>query len=185
MQRGRRHSRRGHQEVELDITSFMNLMIILVPVLLMSMVFSHITVLDLKLPDLAQSGSNSDEKKQLEVVIRDSHIDVNYPQGIVLKRIENTEEGHDFTMLSSVLQEVKRQLRDKEIEKRNILILSEPDTSYQAIVSTMDTARSFTTVVAASAVQAELFPEISLGDAPALPVSAKTVAANTASGGVQ
>ncbi|MDM3872236.1 biopolymer transporter ExbD [Porticoccus sp. W117] len=182
MQRGRRHSRRGFQEAELDITSFMNLMIILVPVLLMSMVFSHITVLDLKLPDMAQPGSNSDEKKQLELVIRDTHIDVNYPQGITLKRIENTEEGHDFKLLSSVLQEVKRQLRDKEIEKRDILILSEPDTSYQAIVSAMDTSRSFTTVVAASAVQAELFPEISLGDAPALPTNKNTVAA---AGGVQ
>ncbi|MGS2722964.1 biopolymer transporter ExbD [Porticoccus sp. GXU_MW_L64] len=191
MQRGRRHSRRGFQEAELDITSFMNLMIILVPVLLMSMVFSHITVLDLKLPDLNQAGSNSDEKKQLELVIRDTYIDVNYPQGITLKRIENTEEGHDFQLLSSVLQEVKRQLRDKEIEKRDILILSEPDTSYQAIVSTMDTSRSFTTVVAASAVQAELFPEISLGDAPLLadkklPGNGKTIAAvNAQKGAVQ
>jgi len=40
------------EEAELDITSFMNLMIILVPVLLLSMVFARTTVLDLKLPDI-------------------------------------------------------------------------------------------------------------------------------------
>lgn len=166
MLRGRRHNkRRWAREAELEITSFMNLMIILVPVLLISMVFSHVTVLDLKLPDLNSSGDN-EEKKQLELVIRDTHIDVNYPQGIMLKRIAATEAGHDFRFLSNVLQEVKRQLREKEIEKRDILILSEPDIDYQNIVSAMDTVRSFQTVVAANVVQAELFPEISLGDAP-------------------
>lgn len=158
--------RKVFREAELDITSFMNLMIVLVPVLLMSMVFSHITVLDLKLPDLAPAGSNEDEKKQLELVIRQDHLDVNYPQGILLKRIAKKESGHDFEFLSLVLQEIKRQLREKAIEKRDILILSEPDTDYQTIVSAMDSARSFSAVVAASVVQAELFPDISLGDAP-------------------
>ncbi len=210
-----RHRRLRPQAPDLDITSFMNLMIILVPVLLMSMVFSHITVLDLKLPDLSDS-SPSDElpPKQLELVIREDYMDVNYPAGTRLKRIENipavVKEAestqvdiasgqpqlvHDFKMLSLVLQEVKRQLREAAIRdakkaaedggnalaidenaadlgtdqiqlKRDILILSEPDTDYQTLVSAMDTVRSFKTVVAASVVDAELFPVISLGDAP-------------------
>ncbi len=158
--------RKVFREADLDITSFMNLMIILVPVLLMSMVFSHITVLDLKLPDLMPSGSDQDEKDQLELVIRQNYVDVNYPQGILLKRIAKKDTSHDYELLSNVLQEVKRQLKEKKIEKRDILILSEPETDYQTIVSTMDSARSFQTVVAASVVHAELFPEISLGDAP-------------------
>ncbi len=169
-----RRRRFANKEAELDITSFMNLMIVLVPVLLMSMVFSQITVLDLKLPDMAASDDNKDQQqeKQLELVIRDDYIDVNYPAGVRLKRIaQKTEEGadkpgHDFKLLSLVLQEVKRQLREKGIEKRDILVLSEADTSYQTIVSTMDTVRSFRAVVAASEVNAELFPDISLGDAP-------------------
>ncbi|TQV82731.1 biopolymer transporter ExbD [Exilibacterium tricleocarpae] len=172
-----RRRRLANKEAELDITSFMNLMIVLVPVLLMSMVFSHITVLDLKLPDMAASDDKKDEQqeKQLELVIRDDYIDVNYPAGIRLKRIEKVapdEEAataklrYDFKLLSDVLQEVKRQLREKGIEKRDILILSEADTDYQTIVSTMDTVRSFKAVVAASEVDAELFPDISLGDAP-------------------
>jgi len=166
-----RHHRRRGQEAELDITSFMNLMIILVPVLLMSMVFSHITVLDLKLPDLSADPSNPNEEqlKQLEVVIRDNFIDVNYPAGTRLKRIQKTDAtDYDFSLLSNVLQEVKRLLRDKGQEKRDILILSQKNTDYQTLVSVMDTVRSFKAVVVTDVVDAELFPVISLGDAPVL-----------------
>ncbi len=155
------------QEAELDITSFMNLMIILVPVLLMSMVFSHITVLEIKLPDLAADKPlNQAEQQALELVIREDFIDVNYPAGIRLKRIEKLEEGHDVKLLSLVLQEVKRSLREKGITKRDILLLSEPNTDYQSIVTVMDTVRSFKALLVTDVVDAELFPVISLGDAP-------------------
>lgn len=178
-------------EADLDITAFMNLMIVLVPVLLLGMVFSQITVLDLKLPDQAAGGAADSEKaKQLELIIRQDEMLVNYPQGILLKRIPKIEVpveddatstdstaaavdlpaapgmDHDFKMLSLVLQEVKRQLREKAIDKKSIIVLSEPDTTYQTIISTMDSVRSYKAVVAASVVDAELFPEISFGDAP-------------------
>jgi hypothetical protein len=61
-----------------------------------------------------------------------------------------------------VLQEIKKQVKDKS----DVLLLSEADVSYQSLVSTMDTVRGFRTVMATSAVEVELFPEISLGDAP-------------------
>lgn len=169
-----RNRKNRNQEAELDITSFMNLMIILVPVLLMSMVFSHITVLDLTLPDISSSSTpNDDPKKEtLELVIEENQLLINYPAGAPLRRIpkvEDEESGdmvHDFAMLSKVLQEVKRLLKQKDIDKDDILILSQPNTDYQTIVRAMDTVRSFKAVVAASIVDAELFPVISLGDAP-------------------
>jgi len=162
------------QEAELDITSFMNLMIILVPVLLMSMVFSHITVLDLTLPDVSSSSTpNDDPKKEtLELVIEEDQLLINYPAGAPLRRIpkitdeESGDLVYDYVMLSKVLQEVKRLLKEKDIEKDDILILSQANTTYQTIVKSMDTVRSFKAVVAASVVDAELFPVISLGDAP-------------------
>jgi len=195
--------RKPVQDADLDITSFMNLMIILVPVLLMSMVFSHITVLNIKLPDISASIDNTEsEKHKLELVLYDDYLDVNYPVGVRLKRIErkelepksleieapkiktsdtdlnkgaapttahqSTTYPYDLVLLSKVLQEVKRQLREKGIRKRGITILSQQDTDYQTIVSVMDTVRSFKAVVATSVVDAELFPEISLGDAPFL-----------------
>jgi biopolymer transport protein ExbD len=167
MRSKRRHR---HEEAELNITSFMNLMIILVPVLLLSMVFSHITVLDLQLPDLSDSDSEmmeNLENQQLELVIRADHFQINFPAGVSLRRIEKTAAGeHDYAQLSAVLQEVKRTLAARNIDKGDIVILSEKDTDYQTIVSVMDTARSFKAVVAASVVDAALFPQISLGDAP-------------------
>ena len=166
-----RVKRRNREEAELNITSFMNLMIVLVPVLLMSMVFSQITVLDLKLPDMAADSSTPEEeedpaKQMLELVIHDDRLVVNYPAGTPLKTLPNVDGEHDFTLLSDVLQEVKRQLRERNIEKRDIFILAQPDTEYQTLVTAMDTVRSFKTVVAASVVDAELFPDASLGDAP-------------------
>lgn len=180
--------RRTHKEAELDITSFMNLMIILVPVLLLSMVFAHTTVLDLNLPDLAtesQSADEDDKPKVLEVIVRQDSLAVNYPAGIQIKdlprklplkqiTLENgdTQLGHDFELLTLVLQEVKRRLSDEGIEKRDISLLSEPNTDYQTIVSAMDAIRSYKTVVVADVVDAELFPDVSLGDAPEIAANA-------------
>lgn len=164
-----RIKRRFKEDPDLDITSFMNLMIILVPVLLISMVLARTTVLDLKLPDMADSSTPQTEEppQQLELIIRADKFEVNYPAGIKLKWVEKTADGqYDFALLATVLQETKRLLEDKGIQKKDIYILSEKDTDYQTLVSTMDTVRSFKAVVAASMVDAELFPEISLGDAP-------------------
>jgi biopolymer transport protein ExbD len=164
-----RIKRRFKEDPDLDITSFMNLMIILVPVLLMSMVLARTTVLDLKLPDMADASTPPTEEppQQLELIIRADKFEVNYPAGIKLKWVEKTADGeYDFVLLATVLQETKRLLEDKGIQKKDIYILSEKDTDYQTLVSTMDTVRSFKAVVAASVVDAELFPEISLGDAP-------------------
>lgn len=191
-----KHRRGNREEAELDITSFMNLMIILVPVLLMNMVFTQITVLELTLPGLSsdQLPDNLDENTKLEVVVREDFIDVNFPEGIRLQRINKVEiaseqnaalvadqppvadeslanqdlaaQDYDFALLSNVLQEVKRLLKSKDIEKRDILLLSEPETDYQTIIRVMDTVRSFKTVQVTSVVDAELFPDISMGDAP-------------------
>lgn len=175
---------RAHQEeaADLDMTPFISLLVSLVPFLLVSVVFSHITVLDLKLPNAAGGGDGASalQDEDIELVIRDDKLVVNYPRGQTLKTIPDIESGkHDYAMLSSVLQEVKRQLRERPIdmggplEKKNITILSEPDTSYQTIVTAMDTVRSYKTTLVTSVVDAELFPDIAFGDAPAEPAGAQ------------
>ncbi len=170
-----RKKRYREQEADLDITSFMNLMIILVPVLLMSMVFSHVTVLDLKLPDISSDPAQAQKDlkdETLELIIFADELLVNFPAGVPVKRLPKIEDEatgelvYDFKLLSDTLQEVKRLLADKGVEKKDILILSQPYTDYQTIVTSMDTVRSFKAVVAISVVEAELFPLISLGDAP-------------------
>ena len=164
----RRLAKRNGEEADVDVTAFINLVVVLVPVLLMGMVLSHITVLDLKLPDIpAASSEQVEPPAQLELVIRPDYFDINYPTGIRLKRIEKKSNGkYDFENLTLYLQEIKRQLGDKGIQKRDIFLLSEKNTDYQTLVAVMDTVRSYRAVVATSVVNAELFPEVSLGDAP-------------------
>lgn len=167
-----RFKRRGRkkEDAELNITAFMNLMIVLVPVLLLSMVFSRITVLELNLPDSASSSAADDSNPLdfLEVVIYPDYLGVNHPAGNRAATICPEQPGeHNFERLSAVLQQIKIRLEDDAgVHKDDIFILAQPDTDYQTIVSTMDTVRSFKAVVAASEVDAALFPNISLGDAP-------------------
>lgn len=166
MMRRRRHM--NTQNAELDITSFMNLMIVLVPVLLLSLVFSQVRILNLQLPVSAQSQEQdvTDEPKILELVITKGGFELNYPSGILLKKIEKIDKDYNFLLLSQYLQDLKLTFQQNNIEKSDLLILLAPDIDYQTIVTAMDTVRSFKTVVAANLVDAELFPQISLGDAP-------------------
>ena len=164
----RRRRRINTQEAELDITSFMNLMIVLVPVLLLSLVFSQVRILNLQLPIAAQEQDlqTVDEPKILELVISNAGFELNYPSGILLKTFEKTEQGYNFSLLSKYLQDLKLTFQQNAIEKNDIVLLLTPEVDYQTIVSTMDTVKSFKAVVAANLVDAELFPEITLGDAP-------------------
>jgi len=163
-----RRCQKPKTESELDITSFMNLMIVLVPVLLLSLVFSQVRILNLQLPIMANTAQPLDKtkKKVLELVITKQHLTLNYPAGVLLKRFDTNNKGYDFSALSLYLQDLKLTFQQQKIEKNDIVILLAPDIDYQTIVSAMDTVRSFKAVVAANLVDAELFPLISLGDAP-------------------
>ena len=179
-----RSSPRIKKEAELDITSFMNLMIVLVPVLLMMMVFSRITVLELALPQLGEANEqNIDVKDQrLELVVRADNIAVYYPQGYLVKDIAVNEQGYDYPALQLVLRQIKQTLINKNIDKKAATLLLEENIPYQVIVALMDTTRSYQDVLIASVVDAELFPEISLGDAP---TDAAPLVSNEPSGSVK
>jgi biopolymer transport protein ExbD len=164
----RRKHRRLQQDAELDITAFMNLMIVLVPVLLLSMVFEHTKVLELNFPKSAQVLDQTDlDNEQLQLIIRKQGFDVASSKAGILKHLPVKEGEYDFENLSLFLRDVKSRIPDKS----EISILLEHDTSYQTLVTAMDTARSYKTVLVASVVDAELFPSISIGDAP--PVAQK------------
>lgn|SRR5690606_11218587 len=163
----RRH-KRIKEEAELNVTSFMNLMIVLVPVLLMNMVFSQLAVLDLRLPsgDQPDQMINPDDVS-LEVVIRKQGFEITrtYQQKTESLLTLPTINGQfDFNGLSSALQDIKKNPGFES--KKDISLLSEPEINYQTLITVMDSVRIYPAVVAASLVDATLFPEISLGEAP-------------------
>lgn len=160
----RRRFKRHQQEADLDITAFMNLMIVLVPILLINMIFAHTSVLELNFPNSNESNPQDEQAMQLQVIIMDDQLIVSDNQGGVIKQIANHDKGYNFDMLGDVMQSIKVRVP----EKRDITVMANQDTSYQTLVTVMDTVRSFKTVVAGSLVNAELFPDVSIADAPEL-----------------
>ncbi|MFQ5642529.1 MAG: ExbD/TolR family protein [Thiogranum sp.] len=152
---------------ELNITAFMNLMVILVPFLLISAVFSRITILELDLPApaSAQQKDNRDEPEelQLEVIVRKEVIEIGDRKRGLLKRVEVSPDGSHLQQVSDMLQQIKARLPDK----KDITLLLETDTSYERLVEMMDTLRIAQVEQDGETVNAELFPAISIGDAPA------------------
>lgn len=198
----RRAKRFKKEDAELDITSFMNLMIVLVPVLLMMMVFSRITVVELNLPSLSNvPPGESAEQQALEVEVSERGLDVFFPQGYLVSNIpmimaedeaQDTQETatnntgiqpsakstaakiHDFKSLQKTLIAIKQTLLANGTDKKDIVLLLQEDTDYQTIVSLIDYTRSYEDVLVASVVQAELFPQVSLSDAPKRTAQAQT-----------
>jgi hypothetical protein len=80
-----------------------------------------------------------------------------------LHAVPNTPQGYDYDGLTQYLKFVKA----KFPEKTDASILLEPDTPYDTLVQVMDRVRVFETGEGANVMQAELFPDVSIGDAPA------------------
>ena len=165
--RHRRARNRRHEAVELNITAFMNLMVILVPFLLITAVFSQVAILELNLPtSQAEANEEQEPEFQLEITVRDATIDVGDRTTGLLKRIDNTDEGYDLEELSEYLGQVKERFP----EKIDATLLLEPEISYEVLVSVMDTVRLRERLDEDEqrVIKSELFPEIAIGDAPVL-----------------
>lgn len=164
MSRIRERRVRRSEATDLDVTPFMNLMIVLVPVLLLSMVFTHTRIIDLDFPATGSaSDANDPELVHLEVVVRADSLVVADGRGGVIRALPGIDGRHDYAELSLVMQELKRRLP----EKRDIALLLEDDVDYQTLVSVMDSVRTYRARQDDEVVNAELFPIITLGDAPA------------------
>ncbi|MFT5398454.1 MAG: biopolymer transport protein ExbD [Planctomycetota bacterium] len=159
----KRIRRHKHPAAELNITAFMNLMVVLVPFLLMTAVFSHITILDLNLPPPGSKETLQPKKPpyELRVTIRSNMLVISDNQNGLIKRIPKKNSIHDFVALKDTLKQVKARLP----EHSNVTILAEQNTRYDDLIQAMDSSRSFRAQVDGEWVFAELFPDISIGDA--------------------
>lgn len=169
MKRIKRHRERSREAAELDVTPFMNLMIVLVPVLLLSMVFTHTTVIELNFPSSDGAASAFDaDSVHLEVQVHADRLLVADGRGGTIKELPMKDGQHDFAQLSVVMQELKKRMPEKE----DVTVLLQEGTDYQTLVTVMDKVRSYPALLGLEVVDAELFPVISLGDTPKTEVSA-------------
>ena len=151
------------QPAQLEITAFLNLIVVLVPFLLSTAVFSHLAVLELTLPAQSSAFNNLKEGLQLEVVIRGDALEVGDRYGGLIQRLENTPDGYDIPSLSNLVQRIKAKFPDT----KEATVLSDPNIPYDVLVHVMDALRTgYVAEEGGGVVRAELFPKISLGDAP-------------------
>ena len=160
--RRRRYRRRNKEEAELSITAFMNLMVILVPFLLITAVFSKISILELDLPSKSEVVKNNPKKLELEIVVRENSLRIQDRRRGALKTIKNTQEGYELAGLNDYLQGLKSKYQD--ISTATILL--EPNITYDVLVQIMDAVRVAEVERDGEKVFADLFPDISVGDAP-------------------
>jgi biopolymer transport protein ExbD len=149
----------------LDVTAFINLIVVLVPFLLSTAVFTRLAVLDLSLPAQATGALEklSSDKLNLEIVIREGAIEVGDRIGGLIQSIPKTQAGqHDYAQLATLMRVVKERFPDKT----DATVLAEPAVPYDTLVQVMDAVRAAKQVQGAKMVEVALFPEISIGDAP-------------------
>jgi len=174
----RRKHGKSKEPPELDITAFLNLMVVLVPFLLVSAVFSRVTVLELNMPSGAAGLQSKKPKISIEVVIREKGLEISNGRTVLgrFPKIDNDDpeadpgdkKKYDLKLLSKHLLKLKRSYP----EVTEATILMEPDIEYRHLVSVMDVVRNAEIEQGAldsglpDIQKVILFPDISIGDAP-------------------
>jgi len=160
----RHHYRREDEQAELDITTFLNLMVVLIPFLLVTAVFSRITIQELNLPTAAAGGAKQDRPQiSVEVIVRKDKLQLSDGKRITAT-IKKKEEKYDIKTLSQHLLALKG--KHEDIKEATLLI--EPNIEYEDLIHIMDAVK----VAEVKQKDSEeiqrvvLFPQLSLGDAP-------------------
>jgi biopolymer transport protein ExbD len=154
-----RHQRKPQ---ELLLVSMIDIFTVLVTFLLMTAVFSRTVILELKLPPANSDFTPPPPGLQLEVVVRKDLLMVDDRNSGPLATFPNKDGNYDLDALSEYLQRVKSKYPDKT----DATILLEPETPYDIVIQVMDRIRVLEVNAGLSVEQYELFPDISIGDAP-------------------
>lgn len=148
---------------ELNITSFLNLMVVLVPFLLITAVFSRITILELSVPTASGGSQVVKPNFAIEVIVRKAGLELANGSSVVAA-IPNQEGEYDLQKLTKILLRLKSDYPDKD----DATVLMEPDIQYDYLIRVMDTLRETEVPEEGSGELRKmvLFPKISIGDAP-------------------
>ena len=163
MARKHHYRRRTKETYEIDVTTFLNLMVVLVPFLLITAVFSRLTIVELNLPSNAGTSAPQESVFRVEVVVREPGIEISNGTAIIAT-IPKKDDEYDLETLSDMMVELKQSYPD--IDEASVLM--EPLIPYDYLIQVMDVVRS---VELPTNVEDEyqlyaLFSDIAVGDAP-------------------
>ena len=164
MRRQHHYRRRTGDPAELDMTTFLNLMVVLVPFLLITAVFSRITIVELSLPSSAGGATAPNEPGfRVEVIVREQGLEVSNGS-MVIATIPKVGEEYDLERLAEYVLSLKRDHPDEE----DASVLLEPEIEYDHLIQVMDVVRSAERPAEGveETIRVALFPDISIGDAP-------------------
>lgn len=164
MARQHHYRRRSKEIAELDVTTFLNLMVVLVPFLLITAVFSRIAIVELHLPSANSSTQEKQPPFSLEVIVRQNGLELTNGHDVIAA-IPNVESGYDLDTLGNYILSLKKEYPESNAAS----VLLEPDIAYDYLIQVMDVVRSADVpaeVEGEELQQLELFTEISIGEAP-------------------
>ena len=164
MPRKRHHyKRRVSTTYEIDVTTFLNLMVVLVPFLLITAVFSRLTIVELNLPSAAGGPTNNQDNFRVEVIVREAGMEISNGSATIAS-IPKKDEEYDLESLSELVVELKREYPEHE----EASVLMESHIPYDYLIQVMDVVRSVEvpTGIEDQVELYALFSEISVGDAP-------------------
>jgi biopolymer transport protein ExbD len=162
MARTHHYRRRTKDSVkDADMTTFLNLMVVLVPFLLLTAVFSRITIVELHLPSSSAAAAATSPNLRVEVVVRDAGLEITNGTDVIAA-IPKVEQAYDLPKLSELLLELKRD--HPQLIEASVLV--EPRIAYEHLIHVMDAVKSVETDLDGQLARVALFPAISVGDAP-------------------
>ncbi|MGI9235713.1 MAG: ExbD/TolR family protein [Woeseiaceae bacterium] len=164
MARRHHYKRRSKENVyEIDVTTFLNLMVVLIPFLLITAVFSRLTIVELNLPSSAGGPSNAEDSFRVEVIVREAGIEIGNGTATIAS-IPKKDDEYDLEKLSDFMLELKLEYPKHDAAS----VLMETQIPYDYLIQVMDIVRSIE-VPMKDTEEFELyalFSEISVGEAP-------------------
>ncbi|MDH3362369.1 MAG: biopolymer transporter ExbD [Gammaproteobacteria bacterium] len=175
MARRHHYKRRSKDEFELDVTTFLNLMVVLIPFLLITAVFSRLTIIELDLPSTTGGATTTEQGFRIEVIVREPGIEISNGKSVIAS-IPKKDDEFDLQTLSDFMVELKQEYPNHD----EASVLMEARIPYDYLIQVMDVVRSVELPVEddeafegeepiEGAQQYELFAlfsDISVGDAP-------------------
>ena len=145
------------------MTTYLNLMVVLVPFLLITAVFSRITIVELSLPSSAGGPAPSDPSFQMEVIVRGERLELSNGTSVIAT-IPKRDDEYDLETLSNMVMSLKRDHPNDD----DASVLLEPNIEYDHLIQVMDAVRSveLPQVDDEEITRVALFTDISIGDAP-------------------
>jgi biopolymer transport protein ExbD len=160
---------RVRKPAEVMLVPMIDIFTVLVTFLLMTAVFSRVTILQLDLPSANSGSAAAPPEFRLEVIVRESGFELTNGETLIAA-LPKVDGQYDWAQLSQLAQQLKRE--NPDVDEASVLM--ERTVKYDYLIQVMDAIRS--APAAASEESAadsgagphttQLFTNIAVGEAP-------------------